>query len=36
MPPDQALARLRAYAFRHDRSLTDLARDALTRRLRMD
>ncbi|WET77975.1 GAF and ANTAR domain-containing protein [Amycolatopsis sp. QT-25] len=36
IPPDHALARLRAHAFRHDRSLTDLARDALTRRLRLD
>ncbi len=36
IPPDQALARLRAYAFRHDRSLTDLARDALSRRFRLD
>lgn len=36
IPPDQALARLRAHAFRHDRSLTDLAHDALTRRLRLD
>ncbi|RSN55494.1 hypothetical protein DMH01_32525 [Amycolatopsis sp. WAC 04182] len=36
IPPDHALARLRAYSFRHDRSLADLARDALTRRLRLD
>ncbi|EME51221.1 ANTAR domain-containing protein [Amycolatopsis decaplanina] len=36
IPPDQALARLRAYAFRDDRSVTDLARDVLTRRLRLD
>ncbi|WP_199749054.1 hypothetical protein [Amycolatopsis sp. WAC 01376] len=36
IPPDHALARLRAYSFRHDRSLTELARDALTRRVRLD
>ncbi|WP_409496563.1 GAF and ANTAR domain-containing protein [Amycolatopsis sp. cmx-11-12] len=36
IPPDQALARLRAHAFHHNRSLTDLARDALNRRLRLD
>ncbi|MFC3455437.1 ANTAR domain-containing protein [Amycolatopsis speibonae] len=36
IPPDQALARLRAYAFRDDRSVTDLARDVVTRRLQLD
>ncbi|AUI62085.1 hypothetical protein [Amycolatopsis sp. BJA-103] len=36
IPPEQALARLRARAFCHDRSLTDMARDALTHRLRLD
>ncbi|MDI5980661.1 ANTAR domain-containing protein [Amycolatopsis magusensis] len=36
IPPDQALARLRAHAFHHDRSLTDVARDTLSHRLRLD
>ncbi|UJW28460.1 ANTAR domain-containing protein [Saccharothrix sp. AJ9571] len=36
IPPDQALARLRAHAFHHDRSLTDVARDTLSHRLQLD
>jgi GAF domain/ANTAR domain len=32
----QALMRLRAYAFGHDRPLTDVARDVVARRLRFD
>jgi hypothetical protein len=32
----QALIRLRAYAFGNNRSLTDVARDVVDRRLRFD
>ena len=32
----EALVRLRAYAFGHDRSLTDVARDVVDRKLRFD
>jgi GAF domain/ANTAR domain len=33
VPPDEALARLRGYAFAHDRLLLDLARDVVARRI---
>lgn len=36
VPVDEALLRLRAYAFRHDRALLDLARDIIGHRLRLD
>jgi hypothetical protein len=36
VPPDDALARLRAHALRSNRSITDLARDTLTLRLQLD
>jgi hypothetical protein len=32
----EALVRLRAYAFGHDRSLTEVARDVVDRKLRFD
>jgi hypothetical protein len=34
--PDEAFARLRAYAYSHDRRLGDVARDVVERRLRFD
>jgi hypothetical protein len=36
VPPSVAYLRLRAYAFTHDRPLTDVARDVIDRRLRFD
>jgi hypothetical protein len=36
VPPSVAYLRLRAYAFTHDRRLTEVARDVINRRLRFD
>ena len=34
VPAETALSRLRAYAFVHDRTIDDIARDVVARRLR--
>jgi AmiR/NasT family two-component response regulator len=34
VPAETALSRLRAYAFVHDRSIDDISRDVVARRLR--
>jgi ANTAR domain len=36
VPVDEALVRLRAHAFRHDRSIADVARDVIERRIRFE
>jgi hypothetical protein len=36
VPVDEALIRLRAHAFRHDRSVAEVARDIIERLLRFD
>jgi hypothetical protein len=36
VPAETAFARLRAYAYAHDRALGDVARDVVQRRLRFD